>query len=152
MCIRDSPGGVGRPFIHVTRFTMWRSCGGRVAVVWRSCGGRVVVVWRPFGGYSVRSTTSPPQPSEMSTQYGGKAKGKTRCAQRHLLVSALPRVRLSLVRCRANMEARPREDKMCSMSMNFLVASTKFHRQWMSKIMHHLLNLHPPAPPYIILS
>ena len=70
------PGGVGRPFIRFTRFTMWRSCGGRVAVVWRSCGGRVAVVWRPFGGYSVRSTTSPPQPSEMLTQYGGKAKGR----------------------------------------------------------------------------
>ena len=39
------------------------------------CGGRVAVVWRPFGGYSGRSSTSPPQPSEMSTQYGGKAKG-----------------------------------------------------------------------------
>ena len=52
-------------YARFTRFTMWRSCGGRVAVV-----------WRPFGGYSVRSTTSPPQPSEMSTQYGGKAKGR----------------------------------------------------------------------------
>ena len=36
----------------------------------------MAVVWRPFGGYSVRSTTSPPQPSEMWTQYGGKAKGR----------------------------------------------------------------------------
>ena len=39
------PGGVGRPFIRFTRFTMWRSCGGRVAVVWRSCGGRLAAVW-----------------------------------------------------------------------------------------------------------
>ena len=36
----------------------------------------MAVVWRPFGGYIVRSTTGPPQPSEMSTQYGGKAKGR----------------------------------------------------------------------------
>ena len=36
----------------------------------------MAAVWRLFGGYSVRSTTSPPQPSEMWTQYGGKAKAR----------------------------------------------------------------------------
>ena len=47
-------------------------------------------------------------------------------------------------------KAKGRQDG--SMSVPFLVGCAKSHRQWMSKILHHFLNLHPLAPPYIILS